>query len=1286
MTKQRNFAVLLKQFSQMMLVMIALCGIARSQGSTGTITGTVEDSKHALVTGASVVIRNDTSLTEYKVATDDKGIYNLPDLEPGQYTVTIEKKGFGTIAITGVMVNIAATATADAVLKVGSINESMTVIAQAQLVNQEDPTIGVAVPQILSQELPQGERSSMAVVMLAPGVQGDPQYDMGIQGENPGIFTGPLVPGGTLAIGGGRPGSALQLVDGVDLSMVGYARVAITFSGDDISQTTVQSGAVTSRFGRSGGGVVNQASKGGGDQFHGKVAWRHEDPFFEATTFGQGNFKFTKSDGSILSVPVTQNVHQQLFTALLSGPIPTNFMHMRQNTFFFVSYEPLRAGSNVFSRTRVITPQEIAGDFSSSYSLLNSATLASSGYAAAVAAKTNHIWYQFPLNSAGFPNGPHITVPASYVQVPNDNLSAQLAQNPFAKYVLGLMPKPGPNGEGTPYLNFIFPDAHYDTDGNNAVAARGVQNQDDRYNIRVDHTFGPSDHAFVRFTDVPVRGIRYYFMGPDSPLDNQPTQQVDSLNALVNYSHIFHGSMVNDLTYSYVRMAYNNNPAPATTTIDVAAKYGLTPAQIGVGFPSMNIDGSNSYGSATGGNDGGLSVNEVYSASDSFSMIRGRHELTFGGEARWMQLDRLPNAGIYGGSYSFPAGNTNNGSAGGNATASFILGTFSSLTVSTLQEFYYRSKYFAGYFMDQFKVLPNVTLTLGLRYSLETPHTEKNGLQGSFLPNVTGTLNGVAATGAFAFSGTNGLPNTLWPTNYLGFEPRIGVAWAIRPTLVVSASYNLMHGPMTGVTNSNIPALTPSSLSIGNSNGGTNTANWVNYVTNPVALPSTGVPGVLKPPTPFFTYGTGYLPYVSQSNSVPYTENWSLSIQQQFGRGTFFQMSYVGSESHHQFLPLSATNILPLSTYYSEVTSGFSFSTTSVPWTYNSAIKVNPNVNLFPYPQFETSTTAVNPVQTAFVREGSSSYNGFYLSGSQRLGKNLTALGSFTWAKTFDDGSGGTIDGIGNSGIFGLSYQQTPYSLQGERGLSNYDVPLRGAVGYNWQLPIGPGHMLHTGNNLVNKLIGGVSTSGMFNMQEGYPFWPTLGTVGTWCSNSVASGKANFCGNGNAFTYGSGNFTLRPNLIPGVPLKNPNWRKDPYNQSGIVDGTHGYVNPTAFAMPGTFGTFNGTTVSPNTPSLGNSPRSLGAIRSPNTLYFNMSGTKNFILKDGKVNLNIRVDAINVMNHTNFFLNPNSQHNLYTGISTVNNLPVPTPNATFGALSAANNTPGRTFGLGASLTF
>ena len=1237
----------------------------QGQTSTGSLIGRVTDPTQAVVPDAAVSVVNTSTNEKLEVRSDERGLYALGALQPGTYAITVSKKGFSEVHVSGVEVNIASSSTVDVQLKVGASNESVEVTATAQLINADNPVFSTEIPKEVTANLPFSERSALSAIMLAPGVQGDPQYNQGIQSENAPIYTQPTTPGGSLSVGGGRPGSAVQLVDGVDLSMVGYPRVAITFSGDDIQQVTVQSAGVSARYGRAGGGVVNQASKGGALQYHGKLAFRHEDPFFEATTYGQGNLTFTTPSGPLVR-PVTQDVHQNLFTGTFSGPIPVRWHHLNQSTFFFGSFEPLRAGAKAWSQQRIPTPAELSGDFSNSYTLLNTSILSANGYAAAVAApRVGGLDYQFPLNAAGFPNGAHLNSSTLYTPIPNYNLSAQLAQNPLAKWLLSQFPTPTDMKGMQGTLNFIFPDGSYNNNGNNIFGARGVQNVDNRYNIRVDKNLGTSDHAFVRFTDVPTTGTRFSWMGPTSVLDNQPTQEVDSWNILGDYTHIFGGKWVNDVRVDFTKMNYTVKPAAVTTGADYGAKYGLTPAVEGVGVPSFAID-TGTYGSSTGGNDGGISNNFIFHVGDDVSFVKGSHAISFGGEFRELGLNRLNNAGIFGGSYSFAAGNTNNGTTGGNGTASFILGSVNGLTLSALQFFDYRWQYAALYIMDDWKILPKLTLNIGLRYHLDVPRTEVNGLQGSFVPNLTGSLNGQTATGAFAFSGTNGLPKTLWPTNWKAFEPRIGFAYLVRPNLTVRGSFNIIHAPITGTTNSTIPGLTPSSLTIGGATGGTNSASWVNYITNPVSLPTSGIPGFLKPPTPFFTYGTGLLPYIPQTSVLPYVENWSFSMQYQVARQTVVQAAYVGSRSHHLFGPPQDSNILPLSTIYSEIASNYNFTDASVPNKYGVGSNANANNNLLPYPQFYNNT-----IQQAFVRENSSSYDAIYLNGTTTVPGGLTLISSFTWAKSLDDGSSGSLDGI-TTDIFGFTYPQKPFTTVGERALSQYDIPTHTSVGYTWAVPIGRGKALDLHNSVLNLLAGGLNTSGFFTAESGFPFSPTLGSAGYFCSNSATK----YCGNGNAIAIGAGHYQMRPNLVPGVPLYRSNWRKnDPLN----LTGSGGFINPNAFAVPGS----PGTNFGPNTPAFGNAPRTLGNARSPHTIFFDMSGSKDFPIHE-RMNLQLHVDAINIFNHTDFFINPNSNHNFTTAINSTTG--APTYNTSFGALSAGNVNPGRTFAVGAAFTF
>ena len=1214
-----------------------------SQTSTGGITGQVEDAQNAAVPAATVVIRSLQTNTVTKLLSNQEGIYSLTSLSAGTYSVTVDKSGFKQVVVNSVQVNIASMTKVDVVLPIGGVTETVSVEASDQLLNIENPTLTTVVPNHIVSSLPFPQQGSLEVATLVPGVQGDPQYDMGVQSEDPSVYTQPTTTGGSLAIGGGRPGSTEQLVDGFDVTMIGYARAGITFSANSINQVTVQSDGLSAQYGRTGGGIINQSTASGTSQYHGIVSYRHYDPFFEAATYGQGGLR--------------QDAHQNIFSGAVGGPLP--LPHIK-NTFFFASYEPLRATTKLYTRARVPTPDELAGNFNNNLNLLNTSVLKSQGYAAAVAApRTGGLAYEFPLNAAGFPFGAQYTSSSQYVPIPNNSVAAQLAQNPAAQYVLSLFPTPAHHTAFTQYIN---PDASYANDGNNVITSIGVADNDDRYDARIDHEFNSSDKMFVRYSNVPVSGARFNYLGPTSPMDPSQESKIDSQNAVVNFTHIFRNNIVNEARVSYLYMDYENSPAPAGLTQDFAAKLGLTPSVLGAGFPALGLD-AGTVGGSTGGNDGGISLNESYAYGDDLSILVGKHTLTMGGEFRAMQLNRLSNANQYGGKYGFSNGLTAAAIGGGNATATFILGLSNSLAVQAAQKYYYRSKYGAAYIQDDWKIWPNLTLNLGLRYNLETPRTEKNGLQGRLLANYTGTLNGVAATGAFGYAGMNGVGKGLWPTNFKGFEPRVGFAYQPTHSTTVRASYGLIHAPLTGVTNSVIPSLLQPALRLGGTTGGKySTANgytnyYVDYITNPYTLPSTGLPGVLGPQAPVFNTNFA-IPDIPQTDAVPYIEQWALSFQYQFHKNLLMEAAYSGQAGRQLFQQPVSENLVPLQTILAEVASNTNFNQGGFLNKYGLG-SGNLNVNSQPYPQFPSG------VSQMFGRWGTSSYNALYLSGSERLIGGLTLLSSFTWEKSMDDGSSGSEDSI-TTDTFGFASPQNPYApYQGEHSLSLFDIPVHLTGAYVWDIPVGRGERVNVQNRILNEFAGGWSTSGIFTAESGYPAAINLGGPGWFITTAPG---------GNIGSNGSGSpYNLRPSFVPGQKLIQSNWKKDPY---GLAGG--GWLNPAAFAVPGMIGA----------PQLGNVPRTMGGARSPRTIYFDASAKKSFsITSSDRLKLAIKLDAINAFNHSDFFFNPNSGH------SFEGNLANQTPTSAtytvaggFGDLNSGSQSPGRVFALSANFTF
>jgi hypothetical protein len=1189
------------------------------------MTGVITDSSGASVAGATVRLIDPATSKLYTTVTGEAGSYTLASLPPGMYRMEAEKTGFKTASVEKVTVFTAQTVSTDLRLMVGESSTSVVVAATAEQLSADSAALNTTVESQVLTDTPFPERSALGAIMMVAGVLGDPQYPGGIQSENPGITTQPVTPATSIQLSGSRPGQSPILVDGSDITLVGYPRAGVTFSHDTVQELTVQQNGLPAQYGRTGGGIVNQTTRSGSNRYHGQVNWQHLDPAFEARTFG---------------APSRPLRHTQMYAGSLGGAVQIPHIYDGHNrTFFFVSVEPLRQTDQQWNRLRFLTPQELQGNFNNSLDVLNQTILHNQGLAAALAApRVGGIYYQFTRNSSGFPTG-NVLASAQYVPVPNNDLSAQLKQNSAAQWVLSHLPTPSNPG---PYAMFYQPDGMYASDGTNGYGARGVENYDNRFTLRGDHSIGTHDRISARFTRVPVGATRYDFEGPDAPMGNIFTDSIAADNGSLSETHVFSGTAVNEFRATYIRGDRYRGPIPAALTQDYAAMLGLYPSTSHAGFPLISGWPGNNLGSGGSTRDGGHSIDVNLGYADDFTVIRGSHSIKIGGEMRFLQLNRNDNSGFYGGNYGFSASNTSSGTTGGSAVASFILGIVNSYAASTVPlPYYYRWHYYAGYVQDDWKVRHNLTLNLGLRYSFETPRMEKYNHQGTFVPDFAGNLNGLPVTGAFVFSGSNGLPKTLWPANYLGFEPRAGFAWAPGSHMTVRGSYALVHAPLTGVGNSPLPDLGQPAVAIGKSVGGVNPNAWVNYITNPVAP--------LPPPTilngqPQFTWPAGNLIYVNQSSAMPYVQLVSFSIQYQ-AWNTLFEASYSRSKGTHLFGMPTDVNSPTLAQLTPLIQANANFNTANIANAYNAANKMTLMQSLRPYQQFYQ-----NAITSEYDRQYDSAYNALYLSMRRRLLKGLMASANFSWSKSIDDASSGQTD-TNVIDIWGPDRPQYFGNNAAERSVSTFDVPQKFSVAASYQLPL---DKLRPGSRLASYLLGGWLTSGFYNWQRGYPLYVTLGNAGYY-----------FTSNGG--TVLPLDMVVRPNVLNGVPLINPNWRNDPLDLSP----GDGYLNPAAFAVPGSAGN----------PTLGNAPRTMPYARNPNARFFDASLRKRIEINE-RATLELRCDAINVLNHANFFMGGSGTstgpHAIYTTANTF------VGSATFGQLSAL--TQGRVLRVGLRVQF
>jgi len=766
--------------------------------------------------------------------------------------------------------------------------------------------------------------------------------------------------------------------------------------------------------------------------------------------------------------------------------------------------------------------------------------------------------------------------------------------------------------------------------------------------VRIDHSFSESDRIFVRWTDAPLESNRAFGFPVTSPLDGYPSDQSWAKDLALNETHVFGAAMVNELRLMFMRNNQVRSETGAAVSQDWAASLGLTPAVAGVGFPGISFGSGLNLGVSTSTTNSFADIDQNFQAADDLTSTAGRHSIRFGVDFRHIQSNQYLYNGIYGGQYVFSASSTGNGSSGGDGLASLMLGLISSFSnTPVMVPAYYRWHYYAGYFEDAVKLSPTFTIDLGIRYEVETPRMEKYNNQGSFIPNLTGTLNGMPATGAFCFSGACGLPVTLWPTNYKGIEPRVGLAWAPLSNVTIRAGFGILRVPLDGNQNLPSPNFSVSSYSVGGVSGGVIPNYAVDYISNPVG-PLSSALSALQGRGPFFTVQGVSVPFVEQNAIVPTTYQWSFVTQYQLASNTMLQVSYQGIRGLHLFtsyaLPLNLPNIANLQTL---IASGYNFST-NVPNPYGikqngAVILATPLQLLSPYLNFFNQNLTWSG--TGYNREGDSIYHSLYLTAQHRYRGGLTLLGSFSWSKSIDDAGGDSnMQNIGSGGVNSFQYL---WNLKLERAVSTFDVPAKLTIGYFYDLPIGRGKLLSTHSRILDATFGGWTTSGTFNAQSGQPFEPMLGGSGYWVSKSGVA----------VLPSGIG---LRPNVNPGVCI-NPNWKESPFTQS--------YINPALFSVPGSFGN----------PQFGDAPRTMANCRSPRVIILNAALNRRFHFGNSENRyLEVGASAMNALNHPVYFVPTqsttfDSAFNAFNIASLTNpNIPAFTQNPKFGTLNPASS--------------
>ncbi|MEO7144699.1 MAG: TonB-dependent receptor [Bryobacteraceae bacterium] len=342
-----------------MLVILGAALCCYGQVSSGSLIGDVHDAKSGVVAGAAISARNDATGFIATGATNAFGGYRIDDLLPGKYTVTIQRRGFETVTMSGVSVELNGKARVDVTLQVGSAHDRVTVTAHSTPLQTDDASEGYFLGSSFVEELPLAARNIISLVTLGPGaiprqlggfghdIINDLQEGRGAVALNP-------------PVNGARSTGNAYILDGVNNTDRNTFAIAVTPPMESVEEFRIQTSLAPAEFAQAGGAVVDVATKSGSQAFHGNAF----EYFGNEATDAKGFFEVPGLPRGIF--------RQNQYGATLGGPLT-------HSTYFFASYEGLRGKSASASQHTVPDALVRGGDFSGGSLIFDPATLTAGG-------------------------------------------------------------------------------------------------------------------------------------------------------------------------------------------------------------------------------------------------------------------------------------------------------------------------------------------------------------------------------------------------------------------------------------------------------------------------------------------------------------------------------------------------------------------------------------------------------------------------------------------------------------------------------------------------------------------------------------------------------------------------------------------------------------------------------------------------------------------------------------------------------------------------------------------
>jgi len=1001
-------------FSATMSVILILACTAWAQ--TASINGTVTDASGAVVEHAKVTATNTATNTPRNTETGRAGVYSLTELGPGPYRVTIEKDSFRVVTFAALTLTVDQTVTLNAKLEVGSTGEQIRVDSAAVPVDTTDAELSNVVEHEQMTELPLILRDPYQLVLLSPGIT---QSDSALGG---------------VSVNGGRERNNNFLLDGADnnnTDVPGSLGGITEQNPDSTEEFRIITNNFAPEYGRNNGAIIDVITRSGTNDFHGNAFY-----FGRWDALGARDFFNHETDPTTGEALPKNPYVRNLYGASLGGPI------IKDKTFFFLNYQGDRFVTNLTNNSTVPT----------------------------AAFKTGIFTYTNPNTAASQ------TLNVTEASLKNNGTGVGL--DPIMQKILALYPAPTvSSGDGVTGTLF-FPSESREKDEDATLKIDQKLTRNNSFSAR---------YIYNWFSDPNPYHSDFLPGGLGAIYTSQRTQGLAlSLTSTPN------ATLVNEL-----RASANRTHLPyGCTGVSTFDSLGFIDAEgRGSDYTLPTFSGSsetNGFGcQAIGDLDQEDTRSGTYHYRDTLTKVLGRHTMKFGAEFRNVYSNNYYDF------YSRTVFTFNINSQDGIPVLQHLLPNIDNSTIEDMtsallglvntqsqtqfftrggvrranDELDFRQREYAGFGQDEWKALPNLTLTYGLRWEYYAVPYEANG-------NLSNLFTDPSAAAPFTLTPVGpGTGKQLYQPYHRDFEPRVGFAWdpfkdgrtSIRGG--IGAFSDRVYGNLINDVRGN-PPFEPS------------LANYLAYdsgATPAAQLQNQTAPASLTP-SPVVPQGAGIFPDIFADNiKPPSVVAWNFGIQREITSHVTMEANYVGNHGSRILRVVDGNAPQPglvagLVTYCSNPNNPLGCS--------EPTLQFN---NLYlGYEYGELPNDAVN--NNAFVHtftdqtSGRSFYDGLQAKLTARNFHGLQVQFSYTWSHDLDDSSDPLSQTLNND-----NYPVDSFALNREYGNSGFDTRQRAVMNFVYQPNLGRGKSFLS-NGLAGRVLEGWQVSGIASFQTGLPY------------------------------------------------------------------------------------------------------------------------------------------------------------------------------------------------------